>query len=150
VVDRYLFQFHHKVDAAHILDEGSWLYDNFHIVMDRISPGVVPNFVPLNHIDLWVQVHGLPFGFIQPKVSKGIGSFLGILKVYDGRNTTHSSYMRIKVTIDVIVPLKKEWCVCASNGSFVTVNFKYENSVFFVTGAAYLGTLTRSVRSCLN
>jgi len=68
VCDCYLFQFHHKVDAARILDEGPWLYDNFHIAMDRISPGVVPSFVPLNHINFWVQVHGLPFGFIQPKV----------------------------------------------------------------------------------
>jgi hypothetical protein len=61
VVNCYLFQFHHKVDAACVLDEGLWLYDNFHIVMDRISPDVVPFFVPLNHIDFWVQVYGLPF-----------------------------------------------------------------------------------------
>lgn len=107
VVDRYLFQFHHKVDAARILDEGSWLYDNFHIVMDRIAPGVVPSFVPLNHINFWVQVHGLPLGFIQPKVGQGLGCFLGTLKAYDGRNTIHSAYMHIKVAIDVNVPLKK-------------------------------------------
>lgn len=67
VADRYLFQFHHRVDAARVLDEGSWLYDNFHIVMDRISPGVVPTCVPLNHIDFWVQVHGLPFGLSSQK-----------------------------------------------------------------------------------
>ena len=131
VADRYLFQFHHKVDVARVLDEGLWLYDNFHIIMDRISPGAVPNFVPLNHIEFWVQVHGLPFGFIQPKVGQGIGSFLGTLKAYDGRNTIHKSYMRIKVAIDVTVPLKKEWCVRASNGAFVIVDFKYEKlSVF--------------------
>jgi len=93
VVDHYLFQFHHRVGVAHVLDEGPWLYDNFHIVMDRFSPGVVPNFVTLNHIEFWVQVHGLPFDFIHPKVGQGIGSFLGTLKAYDGRNTIHSSYM---------------------------------------------------------
>ena len=47
----YLFQFHHKVDDARVLDEDLWLYDNFHVVMDHISPGVVASFVPLNHID---------------------------------------------------------------------------------------------------
>jgi len=47
--DRFLFQFHHKMDAASILDDGPWLYDNFHIVMDRIQPGVVPISVDLNH-----------------------------------------------------------------------------------------------------
>jgi len=114
VDDRYLFQFHHKVD------------DNFHIVMDRISPGIIASFVPLNHIDFWVQVHRLPFGFIQPKVGQGIGCFLGTFRAYDVRNSIHSSYMTVKVSIDVTVPLKKEWRVRASNGEFMTVNFKYE------------------------
>jgi len=84
VSDRYLFQFHDKVDAAHILNEGPWLYDNFHIAMDRISPSVVLSLIPLNHIDFWVQVRGLPFGFIQPKVGKSIESLLGTFKAYDG------------------------------------------------------------------
>jgi hypothetical protein len=139
VADRYLFQFHHKVDAARVLDEGPWLYDNFHIVMDRISPGVVPSFVPLNHIEFWIQVHGLPFGFIQPKVGQGIGSFLGTLKAYDGRNTIHSSYMRLKVAIDVTVPLKQEWRVRATNGEFVTVTFKYEKLGIFCHRCGLLG-----------
>jgi hypothetical protein len=139
VSDRYLFQFHHRVGAARVLEEGLWLYDNFHIVMDRISPGVVPTFVPLNHIDFWVQIHGLPFGFIQPKVGQGIGSFLGTLKAYDERNTIHSSYMRIKVAIDVTVPLKKEWRVRASNGSFVTIDFKYEKLGVFCYRCGLIG-----------
>jgi hypothetical protein len=139
VGDRFLFQFHHKVDASRVLDEGPWLYDNFHIAMDRINPGVVPSFVSLNHIDFWVQVHGLPFGFIQPKVGQGIGSFLGTLKAYDGRNTIHSAYMRLRVAIDVTVPLKKEWRVRASNGAFVTVNFKYEKLGVFCHRCGLLG-----------
>jgi len=139
VADRYLFQFHHKVDAARVLDEGPWLYDNFHIVVDRIAPRAVANFVPLNHIDFWVQVHGLPFGFNQPKVGQGIGSFLGTLKSFDDRNSIHSSYMQIKVAIDVTVPLKKEWHVCAVNGEFVTVNFKYEKLGVFCHRCGVLG-----------
>jgi hypothetical protein len=95
--------------------------------------------VSLNHIDFWVQVHGLPFGFIQPKVGQGIGSFLGTLKAYDGRNTIHSAYMRLRVAIDVTVPLKKEWRVRASNGAFVTVNFKYEKLGVFCHRCGLLG-----------
>jgi len=133
VSGRYLFQFHHKVDVACVLDEGPWLYENFHIAMDRISPGVVHSFVPLNHIDFWVQIHGLPFGFIQPKVGQGIRSYLGTFKAYDGRNSIHSSYMRVRVAIDVTVPLKKEWRVRATNGAFVIVNFKYEKLGVFLS-----------------
>jgi len=93
----YLFKFHHKLDDACILDEGLWLYDNFHIVMDRITLGVVPSYVSLNHLDIWVQVYGLTFGIIQPKVGKGIGSFLGALKSYNVCNNIHSSYMRLNM-----------------------------------------------------
>jgi len=139
VADCYLFQFHHEVDVARVLDEGPWLYDNFHIVVDRIAPGAVANFVPLNHIDFWVQVHGLPFGFNQPKVGQGIGSFLGTLKSFDDRNSIHSSYMSIKVAIDVTVPLKKEWRVRAVNGEFVTINFKYEKLSVFCHMCGVLG-----------
>lgn len=107
--------------------------------MDRIALGVVPSFVPLNHIDFWVQVHGLPFGFIQPKVGEGLGCFLGTLKAYDGRNTIHSAYMHIKVDIDVNVPLKKERRVRASNGSFVTNNLKCEKLGVFCHRCGLLG-----------
>ena len=54
VADRYLFQLHQKYDAARVLEEGPWMYDNFHIVMDHIFPGAVASFVPLNDIDFWV------------------------------------------------------------------------------------------------
>jgi len=71
--------------------------------MDRISPGVVPSFIPMNHIVFWVQVHGLPFGFIQPKVGQGIGSFLGTFKAYDGRNSIHSSCHTLILDLKILV-----------------------------------------------
>jgi len=139
IVDRYLFQFHHKVYVARVLEEGPWLYDNFHIALTRIAPGTVASSDPLNHVDFWLQVHGLPFGFIQPKVGQGIGGFLGTLKAYDSRNSIHSSYMRVKVSIDVTVPLKKEWRVRANNGEFVTVNFMYEKLGVFCHKCGIIG-----------
>jgi hypothetical protein len=51
---RYLFQFNHKLDAAKVLDDGPWLFDSFNLVIERITPGVVPASVELNHIDLWI------------------------------------------------------------------------------------------------
>lgn len=105
--DRYLLQFHHKMDVAKVMEEGPRLYDNFHLVVERITPGVVPRTVALNHLDMWVQIHGLPFDFIQQGVGQGIKQFLGELKACDSRNTIHGSYMRIKVRLDVTQPLKK-------------------------------------------
>jgi hypothetical protein len=127
------------MDAAKVLDEGPWVYDNFHIVVDRIAPGAVQRAVPLNHIDFWVQVHGLPFGFIQQRVGQGIGQFLGEMKWYDNRNTVHSFFMRLKVRIDITRPLKKQWQVRANNGAYVTIHFKYEKLGVFCYRCGLLG-----------
>ena len=48
-------------------------------------------------------------------------------------NRDDSSYMRVRVAIDVTVLLKKEWRVRATNGAFVTVILNMKNWVSFVT-----------------
>lgn len=45
----------------------------------------------------------------------------------------------LKVTIDVTVPLKKEWRVHASTGQCVTVNFQYEKLGVFCHRCGLLG-----------
>jgi hypothetical protein len=47
--------------------------------------------------------------------------------------------MRIRVAVDRIVPLKKEWRVRATNGAFVTVNFKYEKLGVFCHRCRLIG-----------
>jgi len=47
--------------------------------------------------------------------------------------------MRLKVSIDVTAPLKKEWCVRARNGDFVTVDFKYEKLGVFCHMCGVIG-----------
>jgi 14-3-3 protein epsilon len=136
---RYLFQFNHRLDAAKVLDEGPWLFDSFNLVIERIAPGVVPATVDLNHLDVWLQVHRLPFGFIQPKVGQAIGRFLGELKEYDRRNTVHSTYMRLKVRIDVNKPLQQSWKVRANEGNYVQIIFKYEKLGTFCYLCGLLG-----------
>jgi 14-3-3 protein epsilon len=136
---RYLFQFNHRLDAAKVVDEGPWLFDNFNLVIERIAPGVVPASIPLDHLDIWVQVHQLPFGFIQPKVGQAIGRFLGELKEYDQRNSVHSTFMRLKVRINVTNPLQQNWQVRANEGSYVHILFKYEKLGIFCYLCGLLG-----------
>jgi hypothetical protein len=109
------------------------------MVIERIAPGVVPASVDLNFLDLWIQVHHLPFGFIQPKVGQAIGRFLGELKEYDHRNTVHSTYMRLKVRIDVNKPLQQNWKVRANDGNYVQIQFKYEKLGIFCYLCGVLG-----------
>jgi 14-3-3 protein epsilon len=136
---RFLFQFNHRLDAAKVVDEGPWLFDNYNLVIERIAPGVVPATVDLNHIDIWLHVHQLPFGFIQPKVGQAIGKFLGELKEFDHRNSVHSSYMRLKVRINVNNPLQQSWKIRANEGNYVQILFKYEKLGIFCYLCGLLG-----------
>jgi hypothetical protein len=59
-------------------------------------------------------------------VGNGIGKYLGHLIEFHARNTIHSSYIRLKVQIDVIAPLKHEWQIRVNDGSYATICFKCE------------------------
>jgi len=87
---------------------------------------------------VWVQVHDLPYRFMQEKVDKGIGAFVGELKEYDPKNTTHSSqqvYMtegpnRCQLTIE------KEMNVRTLGETWITAKFRYERlgTFYFLCG----------------
>lgn len=72
--ERFLCQFNHRLDAERILRDKLWLYEGYNLVLERIAPGEVPTVVPLNHLELWVQVLNLPFNTIRPGVGEGIGN----------------------------------------------------------------------------
>jgi len=62
-----------------------------------------------------------------------------MFKAYNARNSIHSSYMSLRVAIDVTAPLKKEWRIRATNGTFVTINFKYEKLGVFCHMCGLIG-----------
>jgi len=47
-------------------------FKNFNIVLQKIAPGDIPKAVALDKMDIWVQVHDLPFGFMQEKFGKSL------------------------------------------------------------------------------
>jgi hypothetical protein len=57
-----------------------------------------------------------------------IGSYIGNFVEYDEENNwvPWRKFMRIKVAIDVNVPLKKDWAIRKDGGDWVKVMFKYE------------------------
>jgi len=124
--NRYLFQFNHKNDAENVLNDRPWTYDNCNLVIERISPGMVPKNVCLDFMNIWVQVHNLPYGFIQLKVGEAIGKYLGELVEYDSKHLVQSMFMKLKVCINVTQPLKQELKVCTAGGEWIQILFKYE------------------------
>lgn len=142
--NRYLFQFNHKNDAENVMMDRPWTYDNCNLVIERISPGMIPKNVCLDFMNIWVQVHNLPYRFIQPKVGEAIGRYLGELVDYDSKNSVHSMFMSLKVRINVTQPLRQEWQVRATGGEWIQILFKYERLGNFCYACGILGHTDRA------
>ncbi|XVF53470.1 hypothetical protein PTKIN_Ptkin05aG0101600 [Pterospermum kingtungense] len=85
---RFLFQFFHVSDLKRVRDGGPWSFDNNMLVIHQVLPGEVPALVPLNHLDIWVQIHHLPIGFMSENVGKQIGNYVGAFVEYDVKNNS--------------------------------------------------------------
>src|SRR4051812_11380716 len=111
-----------------IFQGGPWLFENFMLVLRKLQFGEDPLYVPLNEAEIWVQIHQLPFGFMGEDVGILIGNHIGQFIKYDERNNTAAwrKFMRIKVAINVQIPLKKSWSFDRLKGEKVQLVFKYE------------------------
>jgi hypothetical protein len=131
--NRFLFQFFHGRDVGRVLSDGPWNFDNFMLALRKVSPDEDPIVVPLNTMEMWIQVHNLPYGFMCKSIGELIGSYIGTFLEYDEENNwgPWRKYLRLKVALNVNVPLKKDWAIRKDGGDWVKVMFKYERLGIF-------------------
>lgn len=60
----FLFQFYHLDDMQWVLNGGPWSFDGAMLVVSAIKKGEDPCMVPLFDLQIWIQIHGLPTGFM--------------------------------------------------------------------------------------
>lgn len=123
----FLFQFYHKKDMNWVLKGGPWSFDSVMLVLTAVPQGEEPRNVALWHINMWIQIHGLPNGFMLEAVGKQLGNFFGEFVEYDVKNNTNNGrdWMRIRVRLDVRKPLKRKKKITKKNGAEVIVLCKY-------------------------
>jgi hypothetical protein len=80
-----------------------------------------------------------------------IGSYLGNFLEYDEDNNwgPWRKYMRIKVALDVNVPLKKDWAIRKDGGDWVKVMFKYERLGIFCFLCGIIGHTENCLKESL-
>ena len=144
---RYIFKFFHVVDLKRVLAGGPWTYDNHLLILRWIQPGEYPNQIPLNSIDIWVQIFGLPSSCMSESVGNQLGNYIGSFLEYDTSNNGGSlkEYMRLRVSMDVRPPLKRGKRLRTPNGDEFFVSFKYERLRLF---CFICGCLGHSDRFC--
>ncbi|KAK2417112.1 hypothetical protein QL285_039450 [Trifolium repens] len=129
----FLFRFNHRLDMEEVLRNGPWSFDNHLLVMERVQIGVQIENIPLFHADFWVQVHHLPTGLMKETVGTQLANYIGSFVEYVKNNNSSfwRPYMRLRVKVDVRLPLKKDTRVKDRSGNWCTVIFKYEKLGIF-------------------
>ncbi|KAK6115860.1 hypothetical protein DH2020_008129 [Rehmannia glutinosa] len=103
---QFMFQFYHAQDLKRVMDGGPWDFDNLRLMLVQVG--------------------------------RQLGDFIGNFLEYDPRssNSIWKTFMRIKVGVDVRLPLKRCKKVKLQGEDWYVVNFMYERlgSFCFVCG----------------
>lgn len=129
----FLFQFYHEVDFERVVDGGPWTFNTDLLIFKQISDVQQLFDIHLNEVDIWVQLHGIPFGLRFEWAFQHIGNFIGSIITSDTRNFSElwHSYMRVLVRIDIRQPLKKGMKIKKERGGWAWIEFKYERPPTF-------------------
>ncbi|CAN0845708.1 hypothetical protein LINGRAHAP2_LOCUS4181 [Linum grandiflorum] len=123
--------------GCRIIDDSPWSFDGHLLLTHELQQGETPNQVALNTVAFWIQVHNLPHRYFSEEAGRAIGNDIGSFLDYDERNANFlpDAYMRIRIAMDVRVPLLQETHVLVHNNSELTCPLKssdYHFSVIYV------------------
>lgn len=143
--NRFLFQFFHRVDLQRVIEGGPWTFDNSPLLVTWLDNKTIPRQVPLVGMDIWIQIYDIPVGYFFENTGKLLGNFIGQFLEYDPKNSQAiwRDYMRVRVCIDVRLPLKRYKKINLAGGNSVKVIFKYERLPIFCFNCGIIGHMDR-------
>ncbi|VFQ91439.1 unnamed protein product [Cuscuta campestris] len=147
----YLFHFYHVKDAMRIIDEGPWSFDNPTLVCKLLSLGEMVKAHDLHFVEMWVQIHNLPFGYTTPIVLETVGKAVGSFIKHDSIAAAqyHRSYHRVRISVDVRNPLRRRLKLTKRDGIIVWIHFKYERLNTFCFFCGIMGHLAKHCRAAV-
>ncbi|XP_023918539.1 uncharacterized protein LOC112030085 [Quercus suber] len=122
-----LFSFEKKEDVDRILSSELWSFDKHLIIMQRYDHEQPFQDIKFEKTTFWVQVHGLPMKYMTITAAEKVCGVVGDVisqseqRLYDGGH-----FIRVKVVVDVTMPLCRSRLISLSNNKQVWVSFRYE------------------------
>lgn len=86
------------------------------------------NNVALEHASLWVQIWGVPFDLMSPKVAAKVGNKMGSVEDMERRRRTDDRkfFLSVRVALPISKPVQRGGFLLGSDGKRHWVTFKYE------------------------
>ena len=138
-----LFQFKFTMESqlVWVLNNGSWSFDNYYLLLGRWEKGMNASTIKFTHCPLWVQVWGLPFELFSEDVAMDIGKGIGKVVEVDckGVAADQAKFLRIRVEIPLDKPLRRGSKIKGPDGEVIWVAFKYKRLISFCFRCGILG-----------
>ena len=123
---KILFTFDNKQDVDRILMSEPWSFDK-HLVVMRYEKDTPIHELQFDKASFWVQVHGIPLQYMTMEAAEKICAVIGDLsRPTDPRESDGGMFLRLKISIDLSLPLCCGRLISLENRKQIWVSFKYE------------------------
>lgn len=137
----YAFGFRAEDDVTKIMSSGPWSIMGCLMVLRKWDAQKTLEELDFNFSPFWVQIQGLPLGFLNARSGMKIAESLGeVIAVEDpdGRGKP-MRFIRVRVWIDITKPLKKGFYLKRHDDEDIWVKFKYERLSDYCYGCGRVG-----------
>ncbi|RYR45337.1 hypothetical protein Ahy_A07g031175 [Arachis hypogaea] len=145
----FILNFKSQEEARRAYEGGPWRIEGHMLSLQWWKVNLSINEVNYNQLPIWVQIHGLPYDKINIKNAEKIGATIGrVISLEDPfvEGNMLRSFLRVRVEINVQVPLKTGFWFKRDDGSHSWADFKYEK----LYGYCYkCGRIGHDKRACV-
>ncbi|GMY19877.1 hypothetical protein FCV25MIE_15116 [Fagus crenata] len=146
-LDIFQFKFPTEAQRDWVYDNGPWTFENDILLLHRWQEGLNFANICFTHLQMWVQLWGIPFDLMSKAVGMEIGNNIGICLRVDERpwSTDQARFMRIRVDLLVGAPLRRGGMIVSPEGKKTWVHYWYERLPVFCFRCGVLG---HEVQAC--
>nr|XP_023911268.1 uncharacterized protein At4g02000-like [Quercus suber] len=133
-------------DVDRILQNRPWSFGKHLVMLQRYNSDVPVRDLIFKTTLFWVQVHDIPVRYMNRRVAEDICEVVGEVQKSAGAvNDDGGLFIRVRVLIDISLPLCRGRLITMENGEKVWVKFKYE---WLPNICFWCGQLNHSDKNC--
>ena len=142
-----LFSFDNRGDIDRIIKTEPWSFDKHLMVLTQYDKDTTLNPIEMKKVAFWIQVFDIPVRFRNREVAEQICEAIGtIIHPLEAPDSDGGSFIRVRVLVDISLPLCRGRIITLENGREHWVSFKYER---LPNLCYWCGLLTHGDKDCI-